>query len=38
MSKKVRVGIIGCGAIAEHVHVPDYHACPQAELVLSVMR
>jgi len=33
MSKKVRVGIIGCGAIAEHVHVPDYHACPQAELV-----
>ncbi len=33
MSKKVRVGVIGCGAIAERVHVPDYHACPYAELV-----
>ncbi len=33
MEKKVRVAIVGCGAIAERVHVPDYHACPYAELV-----
>src|SRR5690554_6560151 len=33
MEKKVRVGIIGCGAIAERLHVPDYENCPQAELV-----
>ncbi|MBL7646629.1 MAG: Gfo/Idh/MocA family oxidoreductase [Candidatus Hydrogenedentes bacterium] len=33
MSKKVRVGIIACGAIAERLHIPDYAACPQAELV-----
>lgn len=33
MSRKVRVGIIGCGAIAERLHVPDYHAAPEAELV-----
>jgi len=30
---KVRVGIIGCGAIAERLHVPDYSVCPHAELV-----
>lgn len=33
MEKKVRVGIIGCGAIAERLHVPDYTCCPHAELV-----
>lgn len=33
MSKKVRVGIIGCGAIAERLHIPDYAACGQAEIV-----
>lgn len=33
MSRKVKVGIIGCGAIAEHLHIPDYASCGQAELV-----
>lgn len=33
MSKKVKVGIIGCGAIAERLHIPDYATCGQAELV-----
>lgn len=33
MSRKVRVGIIGCGAIAERLHVPDYAVCAEAELV-----
>ncbi len=33
MSRKVRVGIIGCGAIAEHLHGPDYVCSPDAELV-----
>jgi predicted dehydrogenase len=33
MSKKVRVGIIGCGAIAQRLHIPDYASCPQAEIV-----
>lgn len=33
MSKKVKVGIIGCGAIAERLHIPDYATCGQADLV-----
>ncbi len=34
MSKKiVKIGIIGCGMIAERLHIPDYKACDQAELV-----
>lgn len=33
MSRKVRIGIIGCGAIAERLHVPEYAASPDAELV-----
>jgi len=33
MASKLRVGMIGCGQIAKHVHVPDYAYCPQAELV-----
>ena len=33
MSRKVKVGIIGCGAIAERLHIPDYASCGQAELV-----
>jgi len=33
MAKTLKIGIIGCGAIAEHLHVPDYKLCPQAELV-----
>jgi len=30
--QKVRVGVIGCGAIAEYLHIPDYQVCPEAEL------
>ena len=33
MANRLRVGMIGCGQIAKHVHVPDYAYCPQAELV-----
>jgi predicted dehydrogenase len=33
MSKKLRVGVIGCGAIAEHLHVPNYVCSPDADLV-----
>lgn len=33
MPKTLRIGVIGCGAIAERLHIPDYHACKQAELV-----
>lgn len=33
MSRKVRIGIIGCGAIAERLHVPEYAASPDAEIV-----
>lgn len=31
--KNVNIGIIGCGAIAERLHIPDYAACGQATLV-----
>ncbi len=33
MADKVRVGMIGCGQIARHLHVPDYASCPEAEIV-----
>ena len=33
MAKKFRVGVVGCGAIARCLHVPDYKACPEAEIV-----
>lgn len=33
MPKKVRVGVIGCGAIAQRLHVPDYATTPEAEIV-----
>ena len=33
MSRKVRIGIIGCGAIAERLHVPEYAGSPDAEIV-----
>ena len=33
MSKKLRVGVIGCGAIGSRLHVPDYTVCPYAEIV-----
>jgi UDP-N-acetylglucosamine 3-dehydrogenase len=29
---KVRVGVIGCGSIARHRHIPEYAANPNAEL------
>ncbi|MCF6286638.1 MAG: Gfo/Idh/MocA family oxidoreductase [Candidatus Hydrogenedentes bacterium] len=31
--KKVKVGIIGCGAIAERLHIPDYIDCGRAKIV-----
>lgn len=33
MSKKLRVGVVGCGAIGSRLHVPDYSVCPYAEIV-----
>jgi predicted dehydrogenase len=33
MSKKMRAAVIGCGAISERLHVPDYAVCPEAEIV-----
>lgn len=33
MSKKVRVGVVGCGKIAEFLHVPEYVRCEKARLV-----
>jgi UDP-N-acetylglucosamine 3-dehydrogenase len=33
MSDKFRVGVIGCGAIADRLHVPDYATCEHAEVV-----
>jgi UDP-N-acetylglucosamine 3-dehydrogenase len=31
--KKLRVGVIGCGSIARHRHLPEYVANPNVELV-----
>lgn len=33
MGKTVKIGIVGCGAIAERLHVPDYHYSPHADVV-----
>lgn len=33
MSRVVRVGVIGCGAISEHLHVPDLVCAPETEVV-----
>jgi len=33
MTQRMRVGMIGCGQIAKYLHVPDYAACPEAEIV-----
>ena len=33
LDRILKVGVIGCGAIAEHLHVPNYHDCGEAELV-----
>ncbi|MFA7693865.1 MAG: Gfo/Idh/MocA family oxidoreductase [Candidatus Hydrogenedentales bacterium] len=33
MSRKVRIGIIGCGAITERHHAPEYANSPDAEIV-----
>ncbi len=32
MRKKIRIGVIGCGAIAQRLHIPDFAHCPEAEL------
>ncbi|MBQ4630242.1 MAG: Gfo/Idh/MocA family oxidoreductase [Clostridia bacterium] len=33
MSKKIKVGVIGCGRIANHAHLPSYKNNPDAEIV-----
>jgi len=33
MAKKMRAAMIGCGAIAERLHVPDYATTDEAEIV-----
>lgn len=33
MNMRLKVGVIGCGAISERLHVPDLHASPNAEIV-----
>lgn len=33
MADKFRAAVVGCGAIAERLHVPDYAMCPEADLV-----
>jgi len=33
MAERIGIGVIGCGAIAEHAHLPNYAAHPRAELV-----
>jgi len=32
MERKLRVGVIGCGAIAQEAHLPGYAACEQAKV------
>ncbi|MBM7650805.1 Gfo/Idh/MocA family protein [Neobacillus cucumis] len=31
--KKLRIGVIGCGSIAQHRHLPEYQVNPNVELV-----
>jgi UDP-N-acetylglucosamine 3-dehydrogenase len=33
MADRMRVAMVGCGAIAERLHVPDYATTPEAEIV-----
>ncbi|MBX7254780.1 MAG: Gfo/Idh/MocA family oxidoreductase [Candidatus Hydrogenedentes bacterium] len=33
MAEKFRAAVIGCGAISERLHVPDYAVCPEAEII-----
>jgi predicted dehydrogenase len=33
MAEVLRAGVIGCGMIAKRVHVPDYYACSEADIV-----
>jgi len=33
MPDVLKAGVVGCGAIAKHLHVPDYAICDEAELV-----
>jgi len=28
----IRIGVVGCGAISEHLHVPDLRVCPDARI------
>ncbi len=30
---KVKVGVIGCGSIAKHRHLPEYHAHPNVDII-----
>ena len=30
---RLRVGVVGCGYIAEEAHLPNFLDCPRAELV-----
>ena len=32
MSRILRAAVIGCGAISERLHVPDYASCPDVEI------
>ena len=31
--RKLRIGVIGCGSIAKHRHLPEYKMNPNVELV-----
>jgi UDP-N-acetylglucosamine 3-dehydrogenase len=31
--KKIKVGVIGCGSIAKHRHLPEYHLNGRAEIM-----
>ena len=33
MKRKLRIGIIGCGAIAQELHIPEYLDSGEAEII-----
>ena len=33
---RVRVGIVGCGGIATHAHIPAYRGIPEVDIVPGV--
>lgn len=35
MARKWNVGVIGCGSIAQHMHLPGYAKCPGVEVVAA---